>query len=75
MLPRGDRRRRPLAKIVATDVRALQAEGILEQHGSNGFTLSDAGRAFAARGGLYETGLYEMRAFLAQHAPLIARGD
>lgn len=73
VLPRGDRRRRPLAKIVATDVRALQAEGILEQHGSNGFTLSDAGRARLRREGALRDGALRDEAFLAQHAPLIAR--
>ncbi len=41
---KGDRRRRPLAKLGKTDVRRLESEGVIEAR-AEGFVLSRAGRA------------------------------
>lgn len=68
VLPRGDRRRRPLAKLDAIDVRALEAGGVLARSGSDAFTLSDAGRARLRRDSAFPE-----EAFVAQHAPVVAR--
>mgnify|MGYP001002265503 CR=1 FL=1 len=49
VLPRGDRRRRPVARLDAASVRALEAEGALTRSGDDAFVLSDAGRARVRR--------------------------
>jgi len=67
VLPRGDRRRRPLAKIDAADVRALESEGVLSRQG-DAFTLTDAGRARLRREGALRD-----EAYVAQHAPVVTR--
>ncbi len=63
----GDRRRRPLAKLSAGEVGALETAGDLTAR-NDGFVISDAGRArvrreFAAPG----------EAFLVQHGAVIDR--
>lgn len=67
VFPQGDRRRRPVARLSATEVRALEADGAIEQAG-DAFILSEAGRARAAR-----EAADPASAFLVQHAPLEAR--
>lgn len=63
----GDRRRRPLAKLSAAEVRALVAEGAIVACG-DGFSISSAGRARVRREGA-EPG----EAFVAQHGAVISR--
>lgn len=63
----GDRRRRPLARLTAADVRALMAEGVIEACGE-GFVLSHAGRARLRRAAATPD-----EAWLAQHAPIATR--
>ena len=67
VLPRGDRRRRPLARINAADVRALESEGVLARQG-DAFTLTDAGRARLRRDGALRD-----EAYVAQHDPVVTR--
>jgi hypothetical protein len=45
----GDRRRRPLVRLSAADVRSLEAEGAISAVGEDTFTLNDAGRARVQR--------------------------
>jgi hypothetical protein len=63
----GDRRRRPVARLSATDVAELQSSGALAPLG-DGFVLSDAGQALARREAA-EPG----EAYLAQHGEIGAR--
>ncbi len=67
VFPRGDRRRRPVARIPASALRALEAEGALEKHGE-GFVLSAAGYARVRRAAALPD-----EAFAAQHRPVIER--
>lgn len=64
VFPRGDRRRRPAARIDAASVRALEADGVITRAGQDAFTLTNAGAA-------------KMRRvdgdFIAQHAPIVER--
>ncbi len=66
--PGGDRRRRPLAKLSASEVQALASDGTLQRGEQDCFSLSAAGRARLRR--------LEARpseAFVAQHAPIADR--
>lgn len=63
----GDRRRRPLARIKAGEVRELAASGALEAC-SGGYVLSSAGRASARREGAAPEERY-----IAQHAAIADR--
>lgn len=65
--PGGDRRRRPLARLLQADVRALSAEGALAAGRDGAFVLSAAGRARVSREQAGAEG------FFAQHAPLEER--
>ncbi len=65
VFPRGDRRRRPFAKLPAAMVRRLEAEGVLTRWHSEVFTLSAAGLRRAVR----ETAP-EGEGFIAQHQSL-----
>ncbi|GIK49797.1 MAG: hypothetical protein BroJett013_24940 [Alphaproteobacteria bacterium] len=67
VFPAGDRRRRPVARLRADDVRLLASTGALEAAAGNLFVLSAAGRARVAREAAGGEG------FLAQHAPLEQR--
>ncbi|WP_395645343.1 DUF6456 domain-containing protein [Terricaulis sp.] len=64
----NDRRRRPLVRLNAAEVRSLEAEGAISADGAGGFTLSAAGGARVRRDAATEG-----EAFAAQHAPIIAR--
>jgi hypothetical protein len=62
--PRGDRRRRPTARLNADEVKALESEGAIVAHGEGGgFVLTNAGLARVRRQAS-QTG----EAFIAQHA-------
>ncbi|MDX2235160.1 MAG: DUF6456 domain-containing protein [Hyphomonadaceae bacterium] len=66
--PRGDRRRRPLARLTPEDVQALALEGAISPSGIAGcWLLSGPGRARVRREAA------EDEAFLQQHAPRIDR--
>jgi hypothetical protein len=65
VFPTGDRRRRPVGRLQAETVRALQADGTLEAKGDATFVLSAAGRARVRRAGADVEERY-----LAQHAPI-----
>ena len=49
VLPRGDRRRRPVARLDAALVRRLESEGVLLAAGPDAFVLSAAGHARVRR--------------------------
>ncbi|MDX2236318.1 MAG: DUF6456 domain-containing protein [Hyphomonadaceae bacterium] len=66
--PNGDRRRRPIGKASAAEIAALLAEGALERVGPDAFRITPAGRKRAARAAHPGAD-----AFLAQHAPVVAR--
>lgn len=69
VFPKRDRRRRPVARLSAAEVRQLTGQGLLAPLPDQGwFVLSDAGRARARR---REAAPEE--AFLAQHGPIEAR--
>lgn len=66
--PRGDRRRRPVARLEAAAVRALEADGVLAPSVDGAFVLSPAGRARVRRDEASEG-----EGFTAQHAPIVDR--
>lgn len=66
--PRGDRRRRPVVRLSAAEVRALQADGVLDARGDDVFVLSAAGAARVARDGAAPA-----ERFLVQHATVVDR--
>src|SRR5690348_3947043 len=66
---RGDRRRRPLARLTASQVRMLTSSGVIAGNGeANCFVLSAAGSAHVAR-----SAATPGEAFLAQHRPIVSR--
>lgn len=66
---KGDRRRRPVVRLTALQVRALESAGVIVAHGdAKCFVLSPAGLARAAR-----SGAAPGEAFLAQHRPIVSR--
>lgn len=66
---RGDRRRRPLARLSAQDVKALVSSGVLTALEENGaFVLTDAGKARARREAAAPAEQY-----VAQHRAIEAR--
>jgi hypothetical protein len=66
---KGDRRRRPLARLGPADVRELVAEGAIAPHASApGLVLTQAGLARARRGAATAE-----EAFTAQHRPVVTR--
>jgi hypothetical protein len=67
VFPQGDRRRRPMARLTAAEMRELNASGALERSGDV-FVLSVAGQARALR----DAALPEEN-FAAQHRPVIDR--
>ena len=64
----GDRRRRPIVRLSAAEVRELVSSGAIEALGEGAYALSAAGRARAAR----ERSRPE-EAYAAQHRPIIDR--
>lgn len=66
--PRGDRRRRPVARLDAAAVRVLEGDGVLTANGEGAFVLSAAGLARVRR-----EEAREGEAFAAQHAPIVDR--
>jgi hypothetical protein len=68
VFPRGDRRRRPVARLSAADVRALEGEGVLTSIEADAFVLSAAGHARVRRDGAPES-----ERFTAQHASIVDR--
>lgn len=69
VFPKGDRRRRPLAQLTATQVRALESAGaILSSDETDCFVLSPAGAARLARSTASPGEAYQ-----AQHRPIISR--
>lgn len=68
VFPNGDRRRRPVARLAAPEVRALASAGALDGSDDTGFVLSAAGRTRVRRESAAES-----EAYLAQHAPLETR--
>lgn len=66
--PRGDRRRRPVARLKAAEVRALESEGAIAREGHDGFVLTSSGHSRVRRDAAPAG-----EAFAAQHAPLIDR--
>lgn len=66
---KGDRRRRPVARLTAAQVRALESAGVIVAAGApDCFVLSPAGIARAAR-----TAAAPAEAYLAQHRPIVSR--
>jgi hypothetical protein len=66
---KGDRRRRPVARLTAPQVRALASAGVIVAHGdAKCFVLSPAGIARAAR-----SAATSAEAYLAQHRPIVPR--
>ncbi len=68
VFPKGDRRCRPVARLARGEVRALSADGALQELEPGVFALSDAGDARVRREAA-ERG----EEFLAQHAPVVTR--
>lgn len=68
LLAKRDRRCRPLLRLSAGDVRGLEADGVIEACGADGYVLSRAGAARVVREAA-EPG----ETYLAQHVELIAR--
>jgi hypothetical protein len=68
VFPGSDRRRRPLARLAASEVQELEAEGAIAPVGGGGFVLSPAGHARVRR----EAAAAE-EAFAAQHRPITTR--
>ncbi len=69
LVSKRDRRCRALLRLSVADVRALEAEGVVEQEGSGGgYVLSAAGFARVAR-----ESAAPKEAFMAQHVALISR--
>ena len=68
VFPKGDRRCRPVARLARGDVRALSADGALQEIEPGVFALSEAGDARVRREAA-ERG----EEFLAQHAPVVTR--
>jgi hypothetical protein len=69
LYPRGDRRRRPAARLRADEVRRLESEGALASAGEGCFVLSEPGRMRVRREGAEPS-----ERFAAQHAPIVERG-
>lgn len=67
VFPRGDRRRRPLARLGAQTTRELESAGVLVRSNDD-FVLSQAGRALVRRQ-LAEPG----EQYVAQHLEIVAR--
>lgn len=68
VLPHGDRRRRPMARLSPAAVRQLEAEGALQAAGADAYALSAAGHARARRAAAFADERY-----LAQHAEITQR--
>ncbi|HET9229703.1 MAG TPA: DUF6456 domain-containing protein [Vitreimonas sp.] len=68
VIANGDRRRRPLIRLSAAEVRELAAEGALSAAGDGGYVLTEAGRARVAR-----ERAAPMEAYAAQHRPILDR--
>ncbi len=49
IFPNADRRRRPLVRLSATDVRELEAEGAIASAGEAVFSITDAGARSRAK--------------------------
>lgn len=64
----NDRRRRPVVRLSAVEVRSLEAEGAITADSDGGYALTSAG-ASRVRREAAEVG----EAFVAQHAPIVAR--
>jgi hypothetical protein len=69
VFPKGDRRRRPLARLSAAEVRAYDAAGALAACGEGCFVLSEAGRASLRRAAAQDVA----ESFLHQHAEIGVR--
>lgn len=67
LYPNGDRRRRPVVKLSAADVRALESSGAISASG-DGFAITEAGRARARRDAAPAEDAY-----VTQHRPIIDR--
>jgi hypothetical protein len=67
LYPRGDRRRRPLARMSAAQVRAYETEGVLRRDGERAI-LTEAGRALVRRRAARDD-----EAFVAQHRAVVER--
>jgi hypothetical protein len=66
---KGDRRRRPLARLTTAQVRAIESAGAIERNGGGDcFVLSRAGAARVARSASDPAEAYQ-----SQHQPIIAR--
>jgi hypothetical protein len=68
VFPNGDRRRRPLVRLTAAEVRALESSGAIVDAGDGAFVLSAAGRALVRR-----TSAAPSEAYAAQHRPVVDR--
>jgi len=66
--PHNDRRRRPLARLSASDVRLLDSDGAIAARGDGSFALTVAGQARVRR-----EAATPGEAHLAQHRPVVAR--
>lgn len=64
----ADRRRRPVVRLTAVEVRSLEAEGAIGAQGEGVFALSQAGGARTRR-----EAAAPGETFIAQHAPVVAR--
>lgn len=68
VFPNGDRRRRPVVRLSAREVREVASAGAIEAAGEEAFVLSAAGQARVARQRAAAD-----EAFVAQHRPIIDR--
>ncbi len=68
VLPGGDRRRRPVARLDAQVTRSLEAEGTIAKNKNGDFSLTEAGRARVLRNASRDGEGYQ-----AQHAPIVER--
>jgi len=66
--PRGDRRRRPTARLDTAELRELEACGAIEQRADGAYVLSGPGRARVTRALAQED-----EAYLIQHTPVEPR--
>lgn len=68
VFPHGDRRRRPVVRLNAAELRELESSGVLRAREDGAYVLSEAGRARAMRDAALPG-----EAFAAQHRPIVER--
>jgi hypothetical protein len=69
VFPKSDRRRRPLGRLSAAEVREYAASGVIAGNGEGCFVLTEAGRAALRR----DAAAHAAESYLHQHRPVVAR--